>query len=349
MNSIHRLLLIAALSGMAALASHAVSAEEPDTSPLTHSAVLRAPIAEVWDALTNPQRMRRWWAPNLEADIRVGGVIRSSYNPQSTLRDEYTIENTILAYAPGRMLSIRCTKAPADFPFKDVIGDTWSTILLDELGPDRTRVTFMGMGYTADEKSQRMRAFFASGNQYVIDQLKQMFEIKDVAQRDARVMELVGRFAKGEWVHQSARPDGATFRVRNAAHHGPDGVCIVSRGWLDVGAGPYEHAATLIHRLPASMGGGVEFTGIHENGAMARGPITLIDENTIEWHWPETLLDGRSGLYRIRTVFTDETHYTMLMFERQADGTEIQRLKIDFEMIAPQGPDPSLPGRRGGG
>lgn len=331
MHFIQRLIVYVLLIPAMAHAAPA-DAARPDTSPLTHTAVVRAPIAEVWDAFTNPEKMRQWWAPNLEADFRVGGVVRSSYNPQSNLRDEHTIENTILAYAPGRMLAMRCTKTPDDFPFKDVIGDTWSTILLDELGPDRTRITFMGMGYTADEKSQQMRAFFARGNQYVIDLLKQMFEQPDAARRDARVMELVGRFAAGEWVHKSNRPDGTVFHVRNTAQHGPDGVSVVSRGWLDLGAGPFEHAATLIHRLPASMGGGVEFTCIHENGAMARGPITLIDENTIEWHWHETLLDGRSGLYRIQTSFTDETHYTMIMFERQPDGSDLERMRINLEM-----------------
>lgn len=330
--AIHKcvLLTVGVLAGLSVCCVHRVHAAEKDLTTLTHSTVIRASKAELWQVFATAQGMQRWMAPRVEIDLRVGGTIRSSYDPTSDLEDDRTIVNTILALAPERLLALRCTQVPAGFPFRDEIQDTWSVILLEELGPERTRVTFQGMGYTADEGSQRMRAFFQQGNQHVIQQLAALFARPDAAGQDARVLELLARLTAGEWVHETVRPDGSRFHVRNTATHGPDGVSIVARGWLDLGPGPFEHAAILIHRIPEASGGGVEFTSVHENGTVARGPIRLLDDQTVEWHWPEQTLDGRTGLYRIRMRFDEDAYYTMLMHEQRPDGTLHERLNLRF-------------------
>ena len=52
-----------------------------------------------------------------EIDLRLGGTMKTRYDPKGTIDDAKAIENTILSYEPMRMLSIKVAKAPDTFPF----------------------------------------------------------------------------------------------------------------------------------------------------------------------------------------------------------------------------------------
>ena len=51
---------------------------------------VRAPIAEVWRAYTTSAGWQAWVTPLAEVDLRVGGVIRTNYNPNGKLGDADT-------------------------------------------------------------------------------------------------------------------------------------------------------------------------------------------------------------------------------------------------------------------
>jgi len=157
-----------------AVAAPCAAAQAP-AEPLVHEAVIGAPVADVWDAFTTKKGVESWMVPRAEVDFRIGGTLKTTYVPGARIGGEHTIVNTILSYEPQRMLSMRCTRAPADFPFKDVIGDTWSVTRFEPLGPGRTRVTIAGYGYTDDPLSRRMRAFFQQGNAQVLEALQARF------------------------------------------------------------------------------------------------------------------------------------------------------------------------------
>ena len=70
------------------------------------------------------------------------------------------------------MISIRPTTFPKGFPFVEAAKHTWSVFYISPISKSRTKVTVVGLGYTDDEQSQKMRAFFAQGNKYSLDQLK---------------------------------------------------------------------------------------------------------------------------------------------------------------------------------
>jgi len=152
---------------------------------LRHEAVVNAPIAQVWNALTTKDGIESWMVAHADINLRVGGVMRTNYNPKGVLGDDGTIENTILSYEPQRMLSIKATRAPAGFPFKDEIADMWTVIYLDPQGDDKTRVSISGMGFRDDEASQKMRAHFDWGNAYTLKKLQEHFSTTAPAQPSA--------------------------------------------------------------------------------------------------------------------------------------------------------------------
>ncbi len=141
-------------------------------SPLVHEADLDVPVSKVWDVFSTDEGFKNFGVAHAKIDFRIGGKMLSHYDPKGVIGDEGTIENTILAFEPQRMVAWHITKPPKGFPFMNAFKTTWSVATLTDLGDGRTHLRLTGLGYTADEESQKMRAFFEQGNAYVLDGLK---------------------------------------------------------------------------------------------------------------------------------------------------------------------------------
>ena len=163
------LLLIAVLCGT-------VNAQ--DSGPVVHEGFVEAPLERVWGAFTTSDGLRAWLAPHAEIDLRVGGLMRTNYSAQGQLGDPQTIENTVLSFEPGRMLSIRVSRPPSNFPFPNAVLRMWTVVYFEASGPARTKVREVSLGFGADEESQRMRAFFSAGNATTLAQLQRHFAAK---------------------------------------------------------------------------------------------------------------------------------------------------------------------------
>ncbi len=130
-----------------------------------------ASIDDIWAAFTTTAGLQSWVAPLADIDFRVGGKWRANYNADGKLGDATTIENTILSYDPRRMLSLKATGFPKDFPFEDAAKNTWSIFYFESVSETQTKITVVGLGYDETEQSRKMRSFFESANQYSLEQL----------------------------------------------------------------------------------------------------------------------------------------------------------------------------------
>lgn len=173
---------LAAIPFMAAWAEErstpekAPSPAQADLGPLIHEADLNVPVEKVWWVFSTDEGYRKLGVAQAKIDFRVGGKMLTHYKPDGVIGDEGTIENTILAFEPPRMLAFRITKPPQGFPFMQAYNETWSVVTLTDLGNGRTHLRLAGMGFTADPESQRMRAFFDQGNAWVLAELKKGLE-----------------------------------------------------------------------------------------------------------------------------------------------------------------------------
>jgi uncharacterized protein YndB with AHSA1/START domain len=146
--------------------------------PLVHTAVVEAPVSEVWKAWTTSEGIKSWMVAEGEVDLRIGGALRTSYTKGSDPKGPNAIVNTILAFDPERMLTIKNTQSPATFPFKKAMADAWTVIYLEPVSPSQTKVTCRMLGYTQDPESVSMRKFFDRGNQMTMDALAARFAKK---------------------------------------------------------------------------------------------------------------------------------------------------------------------------
>jgi uncharacterized protein YndB with AHSA1/START domain len=153
--------------------------------PIQHEALIAAPVADVWDAMTTKEGVESWMVAHAEIDLRVGGRMLTHYDANGVIGDENTIENTILSFDPQRMLSIKATKPPAKFPFKEALKAMWTVIYFEPVDSGHTRVICRGMGFGDDEQSQKMRGHFEKGNAWTIKKLQEKFAAKEAKSASA--------------------------------------------------------------------------------------------------------------------------------------------------------------------
>lgn len=144
---------------------------EPDR--LVTEGVVDAPVDAVWAAFTTKQGQESWNVAHAQIDLRVGGRMLTHYDPKGHIGDPNTIENIILSFEPKHMLSIRVANPPEKFPFKNAIKKVWTVIHFEDVGPSRTRLRVVGIGYGEDEESRKLRSFFDKGNSYTIKKLQE--------------------------------------------------------------------------------------------------------------------------------------------------------------------------------
>jgi uncharacterized protein YndB with AHSA1/START domain len=161
-------------------------AEPPSTEPLVRERVIEAPVEELWRVFSTGAGFTKLGPAQAEVDLRIGGRIRTHYDPQGVLGDEGTIENEILAFEAPRMIAFRIAKAPKGFPFPEAKGSTWTVVTLTDVGAGRTHARIAMLGWSADAESQAMRAFFASGNEWTLRKLASAWDPSAAPKAEAR-------------------------------------------------------------------------------------------------------------------------------------------------------------------
>jgi len=151
-----------------------VHASDPGL-PVVTEGFVNAPPAEVWSIFTTSEGYRKTGVAHAQVDLRIGGEIRTHYDPKGRLGDAETIVNEILAFEPERMLAIRIKQAPASFPHRAATDGTWTVLYFAPAGENMTQVRIVGLGYDDRQESQAMRKFFADGNRWTLDHIAKQY------------------------------------------------------------------------------------------------------------------------------------------------------------------------------
>jgi len=103
---------------------------------ITVTRTIAASPAALYAAWTEPDRMRRWFATVVDADVRVGGRYRIEVHEDDGTVNRFT--GRYLVLRPGEEVAFTFThhsQTPADR-----ISDETVTVTLHEVGPGRTEV-----------------------------------------------------------------------------------------------------------------------------------------------------------------------------------------------------------------
>ena len=149
-----------------------------DDNRLVHEGIVNAPPDQVWDAFATSEGLESWMAAHAAIEIKLGGRMKTQYDPKGTIDDARAIENTIFSYEPKRMLSFKVTKAPQGFPFPNAIKNMWTVVYFEPQGEKATRVRVVSMGFGNDDEAKKMREFFNRGNAFTLQVLQKRFAAK---------------------------------------------------------------------------------------------------------------------------------------------------------------------------
>jgi uncharacterized protein YndB with AHSA1/START domain len=318
-RSVHLIVLIGTISVSRMLLT--------DQSALTHQAIIHAPVADVWKAFTTREGLESWMVPHAEINLRVGGVMRSTYNKDGVVGDESTIENTIISYLPERMLSFRNTGQPKGFLYKQEIEKTWSVLLFEPIDDSKTRLTITGMGYGDDQASQQMRAFFQVGNQAVLDKLKSEFATTGDATAQPSAPSKIdphlaplSRYVGGQWVVKGKWNNGTELNGREIHDWSLNGSVIRSRTFLPKEDRSEYQRYEMLTRWDSEKNSLV-YQSVAFDGAVSSGTIEVLDDGTLLYP-PAPDPDGKPGVIRQTLKFTDDNTIVWNVYQLLKDGGE---------------------------
>lgn len=302
---------------------------------LRNSAVIHASADELWKTFTTAEG----WTSAIgvakaEVDLRIGGVIRTVYDPAATIGDDSTITNTILAYEPGRMLAIKPT-APRGAPdhIKAICETGWNVIRFEPLTPGCTRLSVTGMGYKDTELHRKAYEFFDKGNTWTLSKIQQNFakpaDDQDVENARGLLMRL-----DGEWSFSQPRPDGVAFGGTTRSRIIFDGQLLVVDGFLTVGPKTFQHSHLMAGLHPET--GTLRAWSFNEQGDVTTGEVRTNGPDALVVDWDTHQKgDARFVDYRVEYTFHGRDEYQCrVLYSPEADGTRKELVNVTYRRAA---------------
>jgi uncharacterized protein YndB with AHSA1/START domain len=143
--------------------------------PVIHERRVAAPPADVFAALTSPERVRTWLGVRANIELRIGGTYELLFLEDAPSGSQGSEGCRILAYVPGEMLAFSWNSPPT--PSLGEIRDrhTWVVITLT---PDQsgTRVRLVHTGMGEGELWAENRRYFQRAWEAVLDALATGFD-----------------------------------------------------------------------------------------------------------------------------------------------------------------------------
>jgi hypothetical protein len=131
---------------------------------------------ETWNLLATADGWKRWAAPVVSFDLKVGGLILTNYDRNKTVSDSGTIRLPIINYLEEEMLTLKVILNETFSP-KVRREDTnlQEVIQIADAGEGKTKVTSSMIGWGAGPEWDKTYDFFTRGNTWSYEQLTKLF------------------------------------------------------------------------------------------------------------------------------------------------------------------------------
>lgn len=148
--------------------------EADGTTTLVHQAMIEAPAAAVWQAISTPEGWMRWAVPIAWVSAAEPDILETSYDAADKPGSPSTIRQQFVARIPGRLLAFRTIKAPQGFPHFEIYRGVTGVFELEPVG-ERTRLRLTSTGFAPSEGGRELVAFFERGNAETLQALQKLF------------------------------------------------------------------------------------------------------------------------------------------------------------------------------
>lgn len=179
-----KLLLIAATLAASACAS-APAATIDDKSftdaqglrAIQLSVWLNAPPSDVYRSIATVEGWKTWAVESAFGEVKIGGVMETSYNANAKAGDPANIKQEFLALVPDRLVVFRTIQTPPGFPHPELY---MKTVAVMQLQPEAggARLTFTHEGFGAEPGFSDLYDFFLKGDTETMESLRKLFSAR---------------------------------------------------------------------------------------------------------------------------------------------------------------------------
>ena len=137
---------------------------------------VRARREEVWNLFASEQGLRKWIAPVVSLDLRVGGQILTNYDSAKSVSDLGTIRLPILNYLEFEMITLKVIlNEHFAHSVRDEDQNLQEIIQLVDAGNGQTKIVSSMIGWGKGAEWERTYDFFARGNEWTMRNLTKVF------------------------------------------------------------------------------------------------------------------------------------------------------------------------------
>jgi len=134
--------------------------------------VLPVDIKTAWKLFTTDEGLKTWIAPQAHIELTVGGTIVTNYDKDKPLSDPSSIRLPIINYIDGEMLTLKVNlNDNFDQSARNEDKNLQEVILLKQIGPKKTKVVSLMMGWGKGANWDKVYDFFVKGNEWTYNEL----------------------------------------------------------------------------------------------------------------------------------------------------------------------------------
>ena len=131
---------------------------------------------EAWKLLASADGWKKWAAPVVSFNLKVGGLILTNYDKNKAVGDSGTIRLPIINYLQGEMITLKVILNEAfSQKVRQEDSNLQEIIQIADLGNGKTKVTSSMIGWGTGPEWDKTYDFFSKGNKWSYEQLTKLF------------------------------------------------------------------------------------------------------------------------------------------------------------------------------
>jgi len=139
--------------------------------------VVNTTIDETWKIIATEEGIKKWMAPAVLFDLRIGGMLKTNYDETAKIDDKGTITLGIINYLPYEIITYKITLNEL-FAEKCRKEDKnlQHIIQIKSLGQNKTKIISTMVGWGQGHEWDEAYSFFEKGNEWTFQKLLNVFK-----------------------------------------------------------------------------------------------------------------------------------------------------------------------------
>lgn len=132
---------------------------------------------ETWKLFTTEEGLKKWIAPVVKIDMKVGGSILTNYDKSKSIEDSSSIKLNIINYLQQEMLTLK-VNLNNNFPLsaKKEDKNLQEVLQFIAVGEDKTKIISTMIGWGQGSDWDKVYSFFERGNKWTYEEILKLFK-----------------------------------------------------------------------------------------------------------------------------------------------------------------------------